>query len=210
MNYKGRIKTARDKYLSKEEFSSLLKATTASRVNADYWWLIFFLMGNLGLRGGEAVRLRVEHIDTKNCAIRVPTLKQEGKKGEKKGSIKRGQMPVTLIDTPVSQIVMDKVTNYIKSNNRRGWIFPEKDGLHLSEDKMRKAFKFFAHKAKLNPIYSPHSLRHCKGIQTYRKLKDIRAVQAMLRHRNINSTVVYTHLDLDAKRELSDNLEVME
>lgn len=200
------VKSNRDKYLTKEEFQQLLLAAQ----NKPYWYMMFYLAGNLGLRGGELVRLRVEHIDQRNCSLKIPTLKQEGKKGIKRGSIRRGKMPSTFIDTPISQVMVDKILEYVTVNQRKGWLFPAEDGIHFPEWKWRRGFKFFAEKAKLNPKYSPHSLRHCKGILTYRKFKDIKAVQALLRHRSISSTEVYTHLDLDAKRELTTQLEDIE
>ncbi len=210
MNYKHHIKTARDKYLTTEEFAALLQAVKGNA----YWYMLFYLQGNLGLRVGEVVRLRTEHLDTANCSIKIPTLKQEGHKGIHKGSISRNVIPKTLIDMPVSEVMMEKITSYLTDHRYKykgkGWLFPYKDGGHVPEYFVRRAFKSAIRHAKLSPIYSPHSLRHCKGIQAYRKLKDIRAVQALLRHRNISSTVTYTHLDLEAKRELTNELDVIE
>lgn len=167
-------------------------------------------MGNLGLRIGEVVRLQVKHIDRQNKAIKVPTLKQEGKKGINHGRIKRGDIPKTLIEIPISDIMLKNIMDYVKDHKRTSWIFPYSDGLPIPEWLVRRTFKKAVKKANLNPIYSPHSLRHCRGVKAYKQVKDIRAVQALLRHKNINSTVVYTHLDLDTKREITDKLEDVE
>ena len=200
------MKTAREKYLTEIEFANLLKVIPKDSI----WYMLYYLMGNLGLRVGEVVRLRVQHIDIDNLAIKVPTLKQEGIKGRKRGAIQRGEMPKTLIEIPVSDKMIGHLKDYVQRYKRTTWLFPYKDSLPIPEWLVRRTFKKVLKEAKLRKIYSPHSLRHCRGVKAYKQFKDIRAVQALLRHRNINSTVVYTHLDLDAKRELTDALEDVE
>lgn len=199
-------KTEREKYINKEEFIALLKA--AKKDSRSY--MLFFLAGNLGMRIGEAVRLRKLDISFKEKYISVPTLKREGKKGVNLGSIQVGNLPKTYVDVPVGDNILEKIQEFIKLNNIKKWLFAEKSGAHIPEWKAKRLFKRYARKAKLNAAYSVHSLRHYKGIEVYKKFKDIRAVQLVLRHRNINSSVVYTTMDMEAKRNITEQLEVVE
>jgi integrase len=196
----------REKYIEPGEFRKLLE-----HASNEKWYMLLYITGNLGLRVGEAVRLRREDFHFKDGFVNVPTLKQGGHKGEKaKGKIQRGQLPDVYDAITAPESFLNRVSIYFENYKIKTWIFIEKDKLHIPEWKAQRIFKAVAKNAGLNPRYSIHALRHCRGIAVYKAYKDIRAVQALLRHRNINSSVVYTEMDLDAKRELTDNMEVVE
>jgi integrase len=198
-------KTERDKYLTEVEFKTLLE-TARSNETA---YMLFFLQGNLGLRIGEVIRLRYVDINFRERYINIPTLKQNIKPGVVNGTIKTGQLPKTYISTPVNDSVLKKVHAYVKTNKLRGWLFPDGKA-HIPDWKAKRMFKLSAHAAKLNPLYSTHALRHFKGIETYKKFKDIRAVMAILRHKRIDTSVRYTIMDVDAKRSLTDAMDTVE
>ncbi len=190
-------KTERQKYLDATEYAALLGAITDS---AHY--LLFYLLGNLGLRVGEGVRLRAEDVDHTHYAVRVPTLKADRRAG-RSGCIRRGELPKTYIDLPIDATTSGFLRAYVRRRRIHGWLFPWPDGLHIPEWRAKKLFKVYAAKAGLDPIYSIHALRHYRGTALYGQLKDVRAVQSLLRHRSISSTEVYAHVDLDLKRELA-------
>lgn len=197
------MKTGKQKYLSSEEFRKLLQVIPEDR---DY--LLFFLLGNLGLRVGEGIRLRVEDIDLTNRCLHTPTLKQGTKKGIIRGKIKHGKLPDVYIDLPLDDITLKMLTEYIKSYKITSWLFPLGKS-HLPDWVVMKAFKRYAKQAGLDDCYSVHSLRHFKGVTAYRELKDIRAVQLLLRHKSISSTQIYTEMDLDSKRKLTERLKIV-
>lgn len=198
------MKTGKQKYLSGEEFKKLLSVIPGDR---DY--LLFFLLGNLGLRVGEGIRLRAEDIDFSNRCLHTPTLKQGTKKGIVHGKIKRGKLPDVYIDLPLDDVTLKMLTEYIKLYKVANWLFPYKDKLPLPDWQVMRAFKGYAKKAGLDPCYSVHSLRHFKGVSAYSELKDIRAVQLLLRHKSISSTQVYTEMSLDQKRKISEKLKIV-
>lgn len=197
-------KTDKQKYLNEEEFVKFLKA-----IKDDTDYILFFIMGNLGLRVGEGIRLRIEDIDWKGKYIKIPTLKQGIKKDSKKGSLPYGKLPETYIDIPLDKIMIIIIGQYILNKKiKSGWLFPYREA-HIPKWLVQRKFKGYVKKAGLDSIYSVHSLRHYKGVQIYSQLKDIRAVQVLLRHKNINSSTVYTTMDLDKKRDLIKGLEVI-
>lgn len=198
-------KTDKQKYLSDTEYQAFLNV-----INSEYLYTLFFLMGNLGLRVGEAIRLRVSDINFNEKYIKIPTLKQDGKKGESKGSIKQGELPATYIDIPIDDEFIKTLKPFFdkQKQKRQGWLFPYK-GSHFPRWLAQRKFKKYAKKAGLDARLSIHSLRHYKGTSSYRAFKDVRAVQLLLRHRSINSTYRYTTMDLEAKRELIDKLKII-
>lgn len=196
-------KSARQKYLTQDEFERLLKTTTKPRD-----WLLLFLTGNLGLRVSEVVRLRVQDFDWLGGYVRVPTLKQEGHRGIHKGSILRGELPATYEDIPAPEELLSIVKVYI-GIRKTGWLFLATNGQHIDALTGRRAFKHWAKKAGLLPVYSIHCLRHYRGVSVYKEYRDIYAVKTLLRHKNIGSSQVYVAMDLDDKRNLTSKLPVV-
>ena len=48
--------------------------------------------------------------------------------------------------------------------------------------------------AGVKPKVTPHCLRHCYATQLLERGVDLRLIQEFLGHRNIKSTLLYTHL----------------
>lgn len=55
--------------------------------------------------------------------------------------------------------------------------------------------------------YGTHSLRRTKPTLLYRKTKNLRAVQLLLGHSNLDSTVRYLGIEIDDALEMSEQLE---
>ena len=55
--------------------------------------------------------------------------------------------------------------------------------------------------------YGTHSLRRTKATLIYRQTKYLRAVQLLLGHRKIESTVRYLGVDVDDALEMSEHIE---
>ena len=203
----NKSKTSRQKYLTEDEYKRLLGVIRNER---DY--VLFFLCGNLGLRVGELVRLRVSDImkDETGFYLKIPTLKRGGVKGKVKGSIQRGELPKAYEDIPLSSdlaSIREILSKYISKYKIKDWIFPYK-GLHLPEYTVARYFKSYARKVGMDPRYSIHSLRHFKGFYTYKMKTDLRAVQILLRHRDIKTTAIYADANLDSKRKIVEGLEL--
>jgi integrase len=57
-------------------------------------------------------------------------------------------------------------------------------------------------------VYGTHSLRRTKASTIYRRTKNIRAVQLLLGHAKIESTVRYLGIEVDVALELAEQTEV--
>ena len=56
--------------------------------------------------------------------------------------------------------------------------------------------------------YGTHSLRRTKAAQIYRKTGNLRAVQLLLGHTKIESTVRYLGIEVDDALSLSEQIEL--
>ena len=75
-------------------------------------------------------------------------------------------------------------------------------GLRLDQREVRRLLKKYIAAAGLATRTSPHTLRHSFATHLLRAGADIRAVQELLGHASLNTTQIYTHLSIEALREV--------
>lgn len=195
--------TGRQKNITREEYSLLLEM--AKKENYRNYFLLL-LLGNLGLRVGEGVRLRKEDIDFKNGIIKIPTLKRVTK--EKRGTIKKNVLPADYEILPFAEELIKECKHYLKKYKIICWLFKgRKKGDHLDESTAKTIFLKYVTALKIKA--SIHSLRHFKGYTLYEDTGDIKKVQIWLRHRSVMSTMIYTQPTLELKRKIAEQTKVI-
>ena len=65
---------------------------------------------------------------------------------------------------------------------------------HLDESGLQKAIRQAAQRAGIAKPVSPHTLRHCFATHLLENGYDIRTVQELLGHKNVKTTMIYTHV----------------
>jgi site-specific recombinase XerD len=80
-----------------------------------------------------------------------------------------------------------------------GWLFPGRNGGHLSRSRICQLANRYL--ASIGVKHTLHSLRHAYGTAIYRATKDLRLTQELMRHRSMQSTVLYTLIDNDSARQ---------
>ncbi|MGB7242058.1 MAG: integron integrase [Sulfitobacter sp.] len=70
---------------------------------------------------------------------------------------------------------------------------------HLSATTIQRAFKRAVHQSGINKLATVHTLRHSFATQLLASGTDIRTIQLLLGHRNIQTTMLYTHVDQQAR-----------
>jgi len=83
-------------------------------------------------------------------------------------------------------------------------VFVSRRGHALSVRAIQQRLQFWARKQGLWQRVHPHLLRHSFASHLLESSGDLRAVQELLGHTNINTTQIYTHLDFQHLAEVYD------
>ena len=83
------------------------------------------------------------------------------------------------------------------------------DSLHISTKQYARIVKSWVEQIGLDPVdYGTHSLRRTKASLIYRRTKNLRAVQLLLGHTKLESTVRYLGIEVDDALEMAEQTEV--
>ena len=90
------------------------------------------------------------------------------------------------------------------------YLFPgRRFGDHLSVRQYARIVKGWVASAGLDPVrYGTHSLRRTKATLIYKRTKNIRAIQILLGHSKLESTVRYLGVEVDDALEISEQVEI--
>ena len=107
----------------------------------------------------------------------------------------------------------DAVGNWITQERLRAedYLFPSRitKSPHLSTRQYARILNHWVGSIGLDPaIYGTHSMRRTKATLIYRRTKNIRAVQLLLGHTKLESTVRYLGIEVDDALEIAEQTEV--
>ena len=91
------------------------------------------------------------------------------------------------------------------------YLFPSRirDSKHLSTRQYARIVESWVTSIGLDPAaYGTHSMRRTKATLIYRRTKNLRAVQLLLGHSSLDSTVRYLGIEIDDALEMSEQLDV--
>jgi integrase len=91
------------------------------------------------------------------------------------------------------------------------YLFPSRirDSLHLSTRQYARIVDRWVASIGLDPMaYGTHTMRRTKATLIYRKTKNLRAVQLLLGHTKLESTVRYLGIEVDDALEIAEQIEV--
>lgn len=132
-----------------------------------------------GLRVGELIALKPEHIDSERMLIRV-----EQGKGRKDRY------------TLLLEKLLPELRFYYKSCRPKIWLFPSgrEQGKHIDERTAQRVFAKAKTKAGIKKGKGIHWLRHSFATHLLEMGCDIRKIQRLLGHKSIESTLIYLHV----------------
>jgi integron integrase len=199
--------------LTRQEVRSIFKNLDGSE------WIMAMLLYGAGLRLMECLRLRVKDIDFASNQIVV----RAGKGDKDRHTMLPAALkePLTKhleiikeqhgrdLERGLGRVALPNALErkYPNAGKEWGWqwVFPatshyvdrvtgERGRHHLHESVLQKAVREAVQKAGVAKPASPHTFRHSFATHLLEDGYDIRTVQELLGHRDVTTTMVYTHV----------------
>ena len=172
--------------LSREEVERLLKTVRNLKMRTA-----FITIYAAGFRVSELVALTSRDIDSTRMVIAV----RHGKGGKDRYVM-------------LSEQLLGILRDYWKRTKPTHWLFPGPDPLQpVTTRSLQRVFHDAAEAAGLDKNVTVHTLRHSFATHLLEQKVDIRVIQGLLGHRNINSTTRYTRVAVDTIRQIQSPLE---
>ena len=174
-----KLRKSLPKYLTISQASALLQAVSGQNAKRDYAILMLFL--NCGIRRSELVGLNIS--DVYEDRIRVIG------KGNKERIVYFGSACHKAIEA-----YMEERNQIVLTDNRA--LFGSRNGNRISVTAVHRLVEKALLKAGLDATqFSAHKLRHTAATMMLSGGVDIKTVQEVLGHENLNTTQIYTHIE---------------
>jgi len=113
----------------------------------------------------------------------------------------------------IMEVTRDAVAAWISRAGLRAedFLFPSRVRVspHLSTRQYARILDSWVREIGLEPAaYGTHSMRHTKASLIYRRTENLRAVQLLLGHSKLESTVRYLGIEVDDALEMAEQTEV--
>lgn len=174
-----KLRKSLPRYLTLEQSAALLAAVQGQNEKRDYAILMIFL--NCGIRRSELVGLNLT--DVYEDRIRVVG------KGNKERFVYFGSACRKAIDA-----YLPERKKKVLTDNRA--LFGSRDGNRISVTAVHRLVKKALLQAGLDSTqFSAHKLRHTAATMMLSGGVDVKTVQEVLGHENLNTTQIYTHIE---------------
>lgn len=151
------------------------------------------------LRACDLVKLRVRDISHgEHISARAIVMQQ------------KTSLPVQF---EITQSTREAVSNWIKEAGlaKEDYLFPSRvhESPHIGTRQYARIVDGWINEIGLDPsAYGTHSMRRTKASLIYRRTKNIRAVQLLLGHTKLESTVRYLGIEVEDALEMAEQTEV--
>ena len=159
---------------------------------------LFNLAIDSKLRGCDLVKLRVFDVAQAGRVSSRATVIQQ-----------KTQQPVQF---EITEETRNSTATWIKISNLRSgdYLFPSRiaGSGHISTRQYSRIVKHWVQSIGLDPAaYGTHSMRRTKASLIYKRTKNLRAVQLLLGHTKMESTIRYLGVEVDDALELAEQTE---
>ena len=203
-----------------------------------HWWPLFTFLLGTGCRIGEAIALRWDDLDFENKMITINHSITNYKSAEKNKCVSTLSTPKTeagVRTIPMLDVVYDALKleeedqqengfNETVIDGVSGFVFQNRFGNILNQQAVNSAIKrivinynneeeITAAREKRNPLILPyfscHILRHTFATRLCEQETNLKVIQSIMGHRNIETTMdIYAEATDEKKKESFENLSV--
>ena len=183
---------------NRDEMRSIIRSATEPLST------ICLILSLTGMRIGEVLALRREHLDFRRRVISIRGSVYEGKVGTPKSK-------ASIADLPMPDVLGERLRNYewnpAKKENPLGFLFLNRDGRPYSANRLRER--------KLHPVLAKlgieqtgfHSFRHGVASELIDSGAPITVVQTQMRHSDPSITLgIYGHVIPETQRAAIESL----
>lgn len=170
-------------HLTYDEVNKILSIIETDNPLESRNHLLFNLLFDTGLRISEALNLSINDINLNSMSIIVMG----------KGSKSR----VVLISEQLKKEIefyMYVIREQLLKEKKSNYLFVNQNGTKMSRTIAFIKLKEYAIKAGITKNISPHTLRHSFATALLDNNADLRTIQTLLGHADINTTQIYTHV----------------
>ena len=162
--------------LSQEEVAQLINSAPT-----PFYRILLMTLYATGARCAEAARLQVRDIDSQRMVVHI-----RGGKGRKDR------------DVMLSPVLLEALREHWRRLKPKVWLFPggrwHNATQPIDTKTLRHACYYAARRAGLHKPVHPHTLRHCFATHLHEAGADLRTIQLLLGHRDLEETTLYLHL----------------
>ena len=187
------------KVLDREEAEAILSSFHTRYTSQHRNMLALRLMLETGLRAGEVVALRKDHVDLEKCRITV----RDGKGASDRTVWFNGDL-------------REEIAKFLDRDDlpETEYLLPTRTGNPVDTSQLRKAVSKAVERAG-DVVSEPdrvscHTFRHSYATALYRETGNLRLVQENLGHADIRTTQIYTHLVNGEREEAGKAFSFME
>ena len=160
---------------------------------------LFNLAIDSKLRGCDLVKLRISDVAQSNRVSSRAIIMQQ-----------KTHRPVQFEITEQTRDSLEAWINQAKLKSDQ-YLFPSRihNSPHLSTRQYARIVEHWVKSIGLDPAaYGTHTMRRTKATLVYRRTKNLRAVQLLLGHSKLESTVRYLGIEVDNALEISEQTEI--
>jgi integrase/recombinase XerC len=178
-------------YLETADIDALLAAPQGNDEREVRDRAILETLYSTGMRVGELVSCNDPQLDLIGGVVRVRGKGRKERLAPLGGPALRALEAYRLLRDAVHQIREPRRATFLSLRGKR-----------LADRDIRRILQRYLVLTGLSTKTHPHTLRHSFATHLLQAGADIRAVQELLGHASLNTTQIYTHLTIDALREV--------
>lgn len=177
--------------LSEEEVTKLIESASSA-----YHRVILTALYATGMRRAELARLKVSDIDSARMVIHV----RQGKGGKDR-------------DVTLSPRLLEILRDYWKWRKPQVYLFPSllrpRPDKPITDKTIWYAVREAARRAGIKKRITPHTLRHSWATHLLERGTDLKTIQVLLGHADLEATTIYLHLSQRHLQSMSNPVDTL-